>query len=114
MLFHSLAIAENGFVYIFGERARAKMGFEEGKSVTVPSLMSKMPPSEEVACGAHHTCIITSGGELYSWGSNDNGCLGIGSTDVVHSPERVKGPFVRHPVCKVRDIGHRAESDILH
>ncbi|XP_027073361.2 ultraviolet-B receptor UVR8 isoform X1 [Coffea arabica] len=100
-ILHSACIDENGFVYIFGERAKAKMGFEEGKSVTVPSLMSKMPPSEEVACGGHHTCIITSGGELYTWGSNDNGCLGIGSTDVVHSPERVKGPFVRHPVCKV-------------
>ncbi|KAL3528231.1 hypothetical protein ACH5RR_012887 [Cinchona calisaya] len=100
-MLHSACIDENGFVYCFGERAKEKLGFEEGKSVPVPSLMSKLPPSDEVACGGHHTCIVTNGGELYSWGTNDNGCLGIGSTDVAHSPERVQGPFLRYPVCKV-------------
>ncbi|KAG5607822.1 hypothetical protein H5410_029314 [Solanum commersonii] len=42
-----------------------------------------------------------SGGELYVWGTNENGCLGIGSTDVAHLPERVEGPFLRHSVSEV-------------
>ncbi|KAJ6918712.1 hypothetical protein NC651_012846 [Populus alba x Populus x berolinensis] len=63
-------------------------------------------------------------GELYTWGSNENGCLGNGylyslvsilkfrlvecslldpliSIDVLHIPERVEGPFLRSPVEKV-------------
>jgi len=69
-------------------------------------LVSELPYSKEVACGGYHTCILTSNssvseldlvlicllsfiygfilfssvdsGELYTWGSNENGCLGIG------------------------------------
>ncbi|KAL6521487.1 hypothetical protein OROGR_018056 [Orobanche gracilis] len=41
------------------------------------------------------------GGELYTWGSNENGCLGIGCTEVTYAPERIKGPFSRQPVKEV-------------
>lgn len=97
-MLHSACIDENGFAYIFGETSTEKL---EGNKATVPSLLRELPPSEEAACGGYHTCIITSGGELYSWGSNENGCLGIGSTDVTHSPEKVLGPFLRYSVSKV-------------
>ncbi|ESR45257.1 hypothetical protein CICLE_v10003980mg [Citrus x clementina] len=45
--------------------------------------------------------LLIGGGELYTWGSNENGCLGIGSIDVLHSPERVQGPFSESPVDQV-------------
>jgi len=41
-------------------------------------LLLKIPFSEEVACGGYHTCVVTGNGDLYSWGSNENGCLGLG------------------------------------
>ncbi|WMV31750.1 hypothetical protein MTR67_025135 [Solanum verrucosum] len=44
--------------------------------------------------------MVFGGGELYVWGTNENGCLGIGSTDVAHLPERVEGPFLRHSVSE--------------
>ncbi|KAK9291600.1 hypothetical protein L1049_019549 [Liquidambar formosana] len=100
-LLHSACIDDNGSVFIFGERAVDKLGLGGGNNATTPSLIGKLPYSEEVACGAYHTCVITSGGELYTWGSNENGCLGIGCTDVIHLPERVQGPFLKSPVCKV-------------
>ncbi|XP_024040119.1 ultraviolet-B receptor UVR8 isoform X2 [Citrus clementina] len=98
---HSACIDENGRVYIFGDRAVDKMLFQEGNHARRPSLISKLPYSEEVVCGGYHTCVLTSGGELYTWGSNENGCLGIGSIDVLHSPERVQGPFSESPVDQV-------------
>ncbi|KAJ0094448.1 hypothetical protein Patl1_15839 [Pistacia atlantica] len=97
----SSEIPEKGCVFIFGERAADKMVFQDRKKATTPSMISKLPYSDEVACGGYHTCVVTSGGELYTWGSNENGCLGIGSTDAFHSPERVQGPFSRSPVYKV-------------
>lgn len=100
-LLHSACVDGNGSVFIFGERAIDKMGSAKGKDGTTPSMISKLPCSEEVACGGYHTCVLTSGGELYSWGSNENGCLGIGTTDVFHLPERVQGPFLKSPVIKV-------------
>jgi alpha-tubulin suppressor-like RCC1 family protein len=29
-----------------------------------------------IACGSHHNVVVTIEGELYSWGSNKNNCLG--------------------------------------
>ncbi|XP_011097039.1 ultraviolet-B receptor UVR8 isoform X2 [Sesamum indicum] len=101
-MMHSACICENGSVYFFGERELGKWGFGKAKSVTTPAAISALPFSEEVACGGYHTCVIsTDGGELYTWGSNENGCLGIGGTDINDSPERVEGPFSRQPVSKV-------------
>ncbi|KAJ4715152.1 ultraviolet-B receptor UVR8 [Melia azedarach] len=98
---HSACIDENGSLFIFGDRAVDKKVFRKGNHATRPSLINKLPYSEEVACGGYHTCVLTSGGELYTWGSNENGCLGIGSIDVFHLPERVQGPFSGSPVYKV-------------
>ncbi|KAK6152964.1 hypothetical protein DH2020_012603 [Rehmannia glutinosa] len=96
-MLHSACISEDGSVYFFGERELGKWGFGKAKSATTPSTISRLPFSEEVACGGYHTY----GGELYTWGSNENGCLGIGCTEVTYSPERVEGPFLRQPVSKV-------------
>ncbi|XP_044503423.1 ultraviolet-B receptor UVR8 [Mangifera indica] len=100
-LLHTACIDETGCVFIFGERAAAKMVFQDTKNATTPSMISKLPYAEEVACGGYHTCVVTSGGDLYTWGSNENGCLGIGTIDSFHSPERVQGPFSRSSVYKV-------------
>nr|GEV34951.1 ultraviolet-B receptor UVR8 isoform X1 [Tanacetum cinerariifolium] len=100
-MLHSACIDENGSVYVFGEKTVKKLVSREGSTVSTPSKIGELPFSEEVACGAHHTCVITRGGELYTWGSNENGCLGTGDTHTVYVPERVGGPFQRHPVCKV-------------
>lgn len=100
-LLQSACIDDNGSVFMFGERTVDKLWSGKGNNATTPSMISKLPCSKEVACGGYHTCVLTSGGELYSWGSNENGCLGIGTTDVFHHPERVQGPFLKSPVVKV-------------
>ncbi|XP_050382759.1 ultraviolet-B receptor UVR8 [Argentina anserina] len=100
-MLHSACVDENGSVFVFGERAVDRMWRATEQNGTEPSMISRLPCSEEVSCGGYHTCIITSGGELYSWGSNENGCLGTGSTDVCHLPERVQAPFLKSAVIKV-------------
>lgn len=64
-------------------------------------MLIKLPSADVIACGGYHTCVVTSGGELYAWGSNENGCLGTGCTTASSSPERVQGPFLRSPVIGV-------------
>jgi hypothetical protein len=76
-------------------------GFGGVRNATTPSIISEVPYAEEVACGGYHTCVVTRGGELYTWGSNENGCLGTDSTYVSHSPVRVEGPFLESTVSQV-------------
>ncbi|KAK7316911.1 hypothetical protein RJT34_00719 [Clitoria ternatea] len=92
---------EGGSVFIFGERGIGKLHLKETGNAAKPSLISELPYSKEVACGGYHTCVLTSSGELYTWGSNENGCLGIGSSDVIHVPEKVQGPFLKSSVSQV-------------
>lgn len=100
-LLHSACIDENGSLFIFGDTKVNKVGFTEVTNAASPSMISALPYSEEVACGGYHTCVLTRSGELYTWGSNENGCLGISSMDVFYSPERVEDPFSKSSVCKV-------------
>lgn len=100
-LLHSACIDENGSVFTFGERSFDKLGFGKVNDATSPSMVGKLPNCEEIACGGYHTCVTTSGGELYTWGSNENGCLGIGCTEVIREPERVEGPFLNFSVSTI-------------
>ncbi|KAB5556465.1 hypothetical protein DKX38_007374 [Salix brachista] len=58
-LLHSACIDENGSVYIFGEKAVDKLAFGNANNATTPSMIGKLPYSQEVACGGYHTCVIT-------------------------------------------------------
>ncbi|XP_068482265.1 ultraviolet-B receptor UVR8 isoform X2 [Phaseolus vulgaris] len=100
-LLNSACTDENGSVLVFGERRIENLHLKGTSDATRPSLVSELPYSKEVACGGYHTCILTNSGELYTWGSNENGCLGIGSSDVVHLPEKVQGPFLKSSVSQV-------------
>jgi alpha-tubulin suppressor-like RCC1 family protein len=100
-LLHSACTDENGSAFMFGEKSINKMGFGGVRNATTPSIISEVPYAEEVACGGYHTCVVTRGGELYTWGSNENGCLGTDSTYVSHSPVRVEGPFLESTVSQV-------------
>ncbi|KAG5408213.1 hypothetical protein IGI04_004532 [Brassica rapa subsp. trilocularis] len=100
-LLHTVCTDENGSAFMFGERSINKMGFGGVRNATTPSIISEVPYAEEVACGGYHTCVVTRSGELYTWGSNENGCLGTESTYVSHSPVRVEGPFLESTVTHV-------------
>ncbi|KAJ0233881.1 Regulator of chromosome condensation [Hirschfeldia incana] len=100
-LLHTACTDENGSAFMFGERSINKMGFGGVRNATTPSIISEVPYAEEVACGGYHTCVVTRSGELYTWGSNENGCLGTESTYVSHSPVRVEGPFLESAVTHV-------------
>ncbi|CAL5204404.1 unnamed protein product [Lathyrus oleraceus] len=92
---------ENGSVFIFGEKGVDKLLLKEMSNATKPSLIRELPYAEEVACGGYHTCVLTNFGELYTWGSNENGCLGIGCSYAIHLPEKVQGPFLESSVVQV-------------
>ncbi|WCJ37752.1 Regulator of chromosome condensation (RCC1) family protein [Euphorbia peplus] len=100
-MLHSACVAANGSIFVFGEQAVDSLGFGKAKYSATPYLVSELPNCGEVACGGYHTCAVTSHGEVYAWGINHNGCLGIGSTNTVHLPERIEDPALRSPFEKV-------------
>lgn len=47
-------------------------------------------PCRRVECGFSHTAAVSCEGELYTWGRNEGGCLGLPDDDfIVHEPRLV-------------------------
>ncbi|XP_006821037.1 RCC1-like G exchanging factor-like protein [Saccoglossus kowalevskii] len=43
----------------------------------------------KIVCGLHHFAAVNSLGELFTWGRNDNGCLGLGHRNDQYFPLKV-------------------------
>ncbi|CAG9796320.1 unnamed protein product [Diatraea saccharalis] len=57
---------------------------------------------DKVACGIGHLAAITNNGDLYMWGRNRHGCLGLGHSKDQNFPLRVAvGAHVLKVVCGV-------------
>lgn len=63
----------------------------------LPAMAGKTVVS--VACGDTHTLVATDTGELWSFGRNQNGQLGLGSIQDSLSPQLVAALQVRAAAC---------------
>ncbi|KAA0723274.1 putative E3 ubiquitin-protein ligase HERC1 [Triplophysa tibetana] len=84
----SVALTKDGNVYTFGQDRL--IGLPEGRARNhnrpqqVPALMGVF--MEDVAVGAEHTLALSSTGDVYAWGSNSEGQLGLGHTNHIREP----------------------------
>lgn len=80
----SAAVTKDGRLYTWGSNVLGSLGTGEtdGKSISVPTkvLEHVKTVSYRAASDARTGAAITNGGELYTWGQNDHGALGVGST----------------------------------
>jgi alpha-tubulin suppressor-like RCC1 family protein len=109
---HSLALADSGDVYSWGlksdEYARLqdslyKSGTEEYEYVIAEYLKAKAvrrrTPTKvpglirvkAIAAGEGYSLALTESGEVYTWGWNEHGRLGLGDTDDRLLPTMVPG-----------------------
>lgn len=44
----------------------------------------------DITCGLYHSAAITNHGDLFIWGRNKNGCLGLGRPEDQFFPLKVK------------------------
>ena len=70
-----------------GVLAAALMAFP---STPVRATAATSPiPTHTIATGSHHTCTVDAGNQLYCWGQNDSGELGLGTLIPQGTPELV-------------------------
>jgi alpha-tubulin suppressor-like RCC1 family protein len=91
---HVLVCTTDGEVYSWGINSRGELGIGDKNERSVPHLV-KFPNQEKVTavfCGGNFSAAITEDGSLYTWGSNSDGQLGIGSNDTQTLPTKVDLP----------------------
>ena len=112
---HTLLLTESGNVYATGHGGYGILGTGEANDemyfVPVTSLETTLAEGEKVtkvSCGGNFSALITNKGNLYVWGRNDSGQLGLGaeSQGDMHSAERYprKIPFFETERIGIRDV----------
>ncbi|UYV76445.1 RCBTB1 [Cordylochernes scorpioides] len=89
---HVLAATEEGELYSWGHNGYCQLGNGSTNQGLAPGLLSSSPISRkvaELAAGSHHSMVLTRDGEVYGWGYNGNGQLGLGNNINQSSPFRV-------------------------
>jgi alpha-tubulin suppressor-like RCC1 family protein len=96
---HTCAVTTGGEVRCWGENSSGQLGDGTTTSSLVPVVVrnssgyANLTGIAMVACGNAHTCAVTTGGEVYCWGANSSGQLGVGDTTDRHLPTLVcNGP----------------------
>ncbi len=94
---NSAALTDTGRVFTWGINYTGQLGIgTTNTSVpqqSVPGEVTNWPSKTgtiiQVCIGGSHSSALTDQGEVYTWGNNDRGQLGIGSTLNQSSPKKV-------------------------
>lgn len=79
---YTCAVRDNGSVACWGENRSGQLGLGT-VDATIHALPATVPGLSRVvsiSARADHTCALVSSGQVYCWGSNGLGQLGIGTT----------------------------------
>lgn len=89
---HSIGLTKSGRVITWGGNRWGQLGDGQLTSSTkihVP-LQLRHRPVVSVACGENHSLVMTVGGNVYGWGENTQGQLGLSDTTNRLRPEQIK------------------------
>ncbi|XP_005360943.2 probable E3 ubiquitin-protein ligase HERC6 [Microtus ochrogaster] len=77
---HSIAVCHKGRVFAWGAGLQGQLGIEVCKEINLMPTKIKFPDGIkiiQVSCGHYHTLALSEDGQVFSWGSNSHGQLGL-------------------------------------
>jgi len=89
--FHAIGLTKNGEIYTWGRNNYGQMGTGK-KSFSATPAPTKIGIKNNwvnVTSGYHYCLALNSNGELYVWGQNNYGQLGLGNDNIQESPVKV-------------------------
>ena len=92
---HSLLLTKDGKVYSWGWNERGQLGLNDTQDRLTPSIVTALDDRNITKLSTqdfdkHHSIAMDSEGQLYSWGDNTHGQLGLGDTQDRQSSEEIK------------------------
>ncbi|XP_043265711.1 RCC1 domain-containing protein 1 [Colletes gigas] len=80
---HTILLAENGDIYSMGMGTRGQLGHNDLEDCDNPRLVEALAGLKVVQISAMgwHSAVVTDQGDLYTWGWNTNGELGLPTKD---------------------------------
>uniref|UniRef100_A0A3B3SYX1 HECT and RLD domain containing E3 ubiquitin protein ligase 3 n=1 Tax=Paramormyrops kingsleyae TaxID=1676925 RepID=A0A3B3SYX1_9TELE len=78
---HSVAVNDQGQVFAWGAGGGGQLGLgTTEEAVRIPRLVRKLCEHRisQIMCGNHHCIALSKDGQLFTWGQNSSGQLGLG------------------------------------
>lgn len=98
-LYHTIALLENGDVYVWGRGQYGVLGNGSNSYSLIPSLNEEFANMKEegltvtkIDAAEESTAVLTNTGEVFVFGKNDRGQLGIGSGIGIDMQESCSSP----------------------
>lgn len=93
---HTCALLQDGSLYCWGRNGSGQLGLGDAAPTEVatptPVPAFSTDAIESISVGGVHTCARTVTGELWCWGTNNRGQLGVESIDAANRPVSVPSP----------------------
>ncbi|EPS71760.1 hypothetical protein M569_02995, partial [Genlisea aurea] len=92
---HTISVSSSGSLYTYGWSKYGQLGHGDFEDHLIPHEVEALKGHQisQISGGWRHTMAVTCGGELYGWGWNKFGQVGVGD-DADHClPVKVKFPF---------------------
>lgn len=98
----TVALTVTGMVCTMGSAVHGQLGNPqaEDKSITTVEGNLKQEFVKEISSGSYHVAVLTSKGNVYTWGMGANGRLGLGDIDDRNCPALVESLRDRQ-VCSI-------------
>lgn len=82
------ARTSEGEVYSWGSSSYGKLGYTSGHNPT-PTKISSLPPIQKMVAGIHFVMMLDTNGDVWTFGRNNHGQLGIGTFTSTSTPTKV-------------------------
>ena len=90
--YHVLGLSQTGKVYAWGNNEWGQLGLKHSDKECKPTLI-QMPNNvsvKQISCGSHHSLLLTTDGDIYSFGHNGHGQLGLNHNKNVNIPTLIE------------------------
>ena len=86
---HTVAIADDGRLWAWGDNYSGKLGDGTNTSIKTPKQINTSRKFTQVSAGYSFTVAIDDGGNLWTWGWNGGGQLGDGTNEAKNAPVQI-------------------------
>ncbi|MCU0676154.1 MAG: hypothetical protein MUE69_25590 [Myxococcota bacterium] len=97
---HTLVLRDDGTVWTFGNNGSGQLGHSTGVASTpTPTQVPGLDDVVQIAAGSAVSYLLRANGEVYAFGANDQGQLGLGAADSSPHVTPMRVPSVSNAIA---------------
>ncbi|KAF7384056.1 hypothetical protein HZH68_014813 [Vespula germanica] len=108
---HTVAVNEWGQLFSWGCNSEGQLGLNIiNPTENIPRMVKTLGTNVivQVACGIKHVLALTNNGEIYAWGSNTEGQLGLGSDVIKELKPKLICSLISLPIAFIACGGYHS------